>query len=282
MKIPEGLTKSVIFLCYYDQDRKLRFAGTAFIQTTDIHIPTGLAHSLIITARHVIASIQKNSVDQKVWLRVNSRNQQDVELLETDVSDWIFHPDTVWPADVAVLHYAPPIEKYDVTSAPPGVLNTNEFLAQKIIDIGTEVFMVGLFAHHTGNKRNQPILRAGVIAMIPDEHVHSNLFGNMEGYLIESRSIGGLSGSPVYAYRFDIESRTENGSQYIGLRSSIFLLGLIHGHYDVAVPKEDMIVDDIGRKESVNTGIAIVVPVSKILETINQPAIATRRRSYED
>ena len=54
----------------------------------------------------------------------------------------------------------------------------------------------------TGRDRNFPIVRTGHIAMMPDEKIPKVKIGDWEGnadaYLIESRSIGGWSGSPVF------------------------------------------------------------------------------------
>lgn len=34
--------------------------------------------------------------------------------------------------------------------------------------------------------------------MFPDERILTDNYGDMEAYLVEARSIGGLSGSPVF------------------------------------------------------------------------------------
>lgn len=45
-----------------------------------------------------------------------------------------------------------------------------------------------------------PIVRVGNRASYPEQHVHTLDFGEMDAYLIEARSIGGLSGSPAFCY----------------------------------------------------------------------------------
>lgn len=54
--------------------------------------------------------------------------------------------------------------------------------------------------------------------MIPSELIHTDKLGDIEVYLIEARSIGGVSGSPVFVR----ESFPRAGKHY--------LLGLMHGH----------------------------------------------------
>lgn len=92
------------------------------------------------------------------------------------------------------------------------------------------VIITGLFSYHHGNKKNLPIVRTGTIAMIPDEMILTEKFGNMEGYLIECRSISGISGSPVFVLK--PTSIELNGHQVLTSRVSLYLLGLIHGHWD--------------------------------------------------
>jgi hypothetical protein len=89
----------------------------------------------------------------------------------------------------------------------------------------------------------------------------------MEIYLIESRSIGGLSGSPVFVLKeFEIG------------RWRVRLVRLIHGHWDAPA---ETIVDATTKARDVNVGIAMVAPAKKILETINQTGLAKIRDEIE-
>ena len=75
--------------------------------------------------------------------------------------------------------------------ANPGIIEA------KNLGVGDEVFIAGLFTRAIGQARNLPIIRMGTVAMMPDEKIlfHKKM---IDAYLIESRSIGGLSGSPVF------------------------------------------------------------------------------------
>ena len=55
-----------------------------------------------------------------------------------------------------------------------------------------------------------------------------------------------------------------------------FLLGLIHGHWKFSIPDVDAVEVD-ANDPVINTGIAIVVPVHKIMEGINHPKLAEQR-----
>src|SRR5205807_2600350 len=55
-----------------------------------------------------------------------------------------------------------------------------------------------------------------------------------------------------------------------------YLMGLVHGHFDVQENKIDdlnPLADDGLSKTNVNMGIAIVVPIGKMLEALNQPSV---------
>src|ERR1700678_3317408 len=76
---------------------------------------------------------------------------------------------------------------------------------------GDQVFLVGLFIEHPGaDSRIQPLIRTGSVAnedatvdvqrdLSVEEWVSTN------AYLIESRSWGGESGSPVFAYHENLK-----------------------------------------------------------------------------
>jgi hypothetical protein len=51
------------------------------------------------------------------------------------------------------------------------------------------------------------------------------------------------------------------------------LLGLIYGHYDTNVGEIDSIVEDLDENKKVNTGIAIVTPITKLIELFKQEKI---------
>jgi hypothetical protein len=128
-----------------------------------------------------------------------------------------------------------------------------------------------------------PIVRTGTIAAMPEERINSD-FGLIDAYLVEARSINGLSGSPVFVST-GFKSLVD-GKQYVQWgRVGFYLLGLMQGHWDAPIPDVDDVLEDAPPQRTsekkgkfVNTGIAIVVPATKILEIIQQPMM----REQED
>ncbi len=116
-------------------------------------------------------------------------------LFQTRVADWYFHTDPT--VDVAVV----PISLGDVDrrAYTTELLATSTVMERERIGVGDEVFLVGMFIHQMGQKRNIPIVRVGNIAAMPEEPVRTSM-GMMETSLLESGSIGGLSGSPVFVH----------------------------------------------------------------------------------
>jgi hypothetical protein len=78
--------------------------------------------------------------------------------------------------------------------------------------------------------------------------------GQIDAYLIEARSIGGLSGSPVFYHSHGSPVsayRPAAPDRFSPIKDqSFYLMGIVNGHYNQNR-------DDI---EKVNTGIAFVTP----------------------
>jgi hypothetical protein len=111
---------------------------------------------------------------------------------------------------------------------------------------------------------------------MPHEKVSTRI-GEIDAYLIEARSIGGLSGSPVFVNPTGVR----HGSLTITEGPQLFLLGLVHGHFDSEFMPLDAVADGPG-KSGINMGIGIVVPVEKIIEVINQPTFRGLEESAEN
>lgn len=226
----------------------------------------------LVTARHVLRGIEHRRPDGAFLLRVNSA-KGGVLWVETNVKQWWFHPDESLVDDAAVLAWAPPGDAIDYLLYPLEAVATEEVIRAQAIGTGDEVFLTGLFVSHTGAERNIPIVRIGNIAAMPDEPVATKI-GPLDAYLVEARSIGGLSGSPVFVNPGP--TRQIGGNLIVGAGSGFYLLGIMHGHYAVDVSKLDPAAGGLS-DEAINMGIAIVLPVTRILQTINRRELREMR-----
>jgi hypothetical protein len=281
MFVSEELRKCVAFAYYTDRVTRFREpVGTVFfvvdIDDPDLGPATGPVFA--VTARHVIDKAAADGGDDRVWLRLNTSTGGS-DWLDLPVSMWRWHPrddaavreayrgDPYY--DVAACLFVPDPEKFQFTSVRTDVLVDDEKIARYSIAPGDDVFLTGLFANHLGRDRNLPIVRCGNLAAMPEEPVATEA-GPMEAFLIEARSVGGLSGSPCFVslgeYRL-IGRELQRQDQL-----AIFLLGMVHGHWDAT--RGDIVPAAAGEEEAINKGIAIVIPAQHILETIRQEAFA--------
>ncbi len=115
--------------------------------------------------------------------------------------------------------------------------------------------------------------------MLDGDPVKTNNGSYVDAYLIEARSIGGLSGSPAFVHLPAI--RTLDGKTDISLQKSsyqVYLLGLMHGHFDVEDLNLDVVLDDPKDASSgIHSGIGVVIPVEKIIETVMQSKLVDAR-----
>jgi hypothetical protein len=182
---------------------------------------------------------------------------------DVDIGDWVYLASD-GSVDVAIREMGIPAW-LDHLAMPTSLGVTAATISENEVGPGDEVFVTGLFRHHHGATRNIPIIRIGALACMGEEKV-STSFGEMDALLIEARSIGGLSGSPVFLHLGP--ARPIKGK--VDFASRFFLLGLIHGHYDATEQGIDAFegsnTEDSSRltNAQINTGIAIVVPFHSI------------------
>lgn len=263
MLVPDEIRKSVVFVCY-KTEHGLPLAGTAFFVIIQPDEDINLAFVYLVTAKHVVVNAERNSMDGKIWIRINDR-KGGYKTLGIPRKSWKDHPSDT-SVDVSVMAWVPEIETYDYRAIPESMIAAEEIIVNHNVGLGDEIFLSGLFVNHYGKNRNLPIIRTGNISLMPEERIATRDFGSIEAYLVEARSIGGLSGSPVFVNVVGMrDGRLVMGSP------KFYLLGLMHGHWNFPVDKSnDNAVIDSPEKEAVNMGIAIVIPSTKIMEVINQ------------
>jgi|SRR5208283_1039052 len=264
MKITEDVKNCVVFIAVKNDEGQLRFVATGFFVW--LHVPEG-GFLYLVTAKHVATRLK----GRQFLIRVNLKDGSSDFVEAESGSNWWYHPKDE-SVDVAVLSWSTTrIELVDYKCIPETMFLNDEIISQQEIGIGDDVFITGLFAHLSGSKRNLPIVRTGNIAMMPDEKILTKQFGESEAYLIEIRSIGGLSGSPAFV-------RPSNPNPMIIGQPSVYLLGLTSGHWEIPPERrnEFQTVED-DAIDKVNMGIAVVVPAKKIREVLYHPGLVKER-----
>jgi hypothetical protein len=250
----------------------------------------------LVTAEHVISGLL--SKGHEIWVRLNLTGGQ-VREVRIDAQAFRFHPENAKePTDVAVSPFNAVFTDFEtrkmlIAETSPLAVNgdqsfmPSEDFVRDSIKLGGEVAVIGLFRSHFGTNRNVPILRVGNISTLLGEPVFTKYAGYISAYLIEARSIAGLSGSPVFVVPEPTTliakgmiggvGNLEHTSKSMG--QGMALLGLMHGHFDIPNLNEDVVADDDAPHQGVHTGIGVVVPAQKILETIEHPELVQMRKA---
>ena len=112
---------------------------------------------------------------------------------------------------------------------------------------------------------------------MPEEPIETGT-GLQEAYLVEILLIGGLM-VPVFTYLGGIRREFPIGGEITmtARAGAIHLLGLVHGHWNLASEERvDTVRDSPDGGERVNMGIAIVMPIARLLEILDYPDVRAR------
>ena len=269
MRISEDMLRSVVFVCSRGRDGTYTEQGTAFgVSIADSPTP-GYSQAYLVTARHVIDVCERTG-DRRVHLRINTTDGR-FRYVEVGENLWWKPNDAGVDIAFLALDYSPDL---DLCPLDWEVLGTEDAFEHYSLGIGDPLAIVGLFTSVTGRQQNRPIVRSGNIAAMPDEPI---LEGDDEppylAYLVEMRSTGGLSGSPVLAvlgYARDAQGELVRTRQFL-------LIGLIRGHWPSPhASGPHHLADDFGQ---VQRGIATVTPVQYLTKMLmSEPVIAHRRQ----
>lgn len=284
--MPDRTLNTVVFIgltanpTRADEETREWFVGTAFFVSYPSTKRPDIAFAYLVTANHVADEVE----GKDFWILSNTHEGTALKLVAAGAR-WWRHPQGR-AVDVAVLPMRPD-DRHDWVGVPPSRMLTRERMRSFGVGIGDEVAILGLFGQFAGRTKITPIVRTGNIAMLPDEKIQTRDLGLIDAYLVEVRSFGGLSGSAVFVsetitLNVDTppgrEPPAEAGIYPFSGTGNFFLLGLVHGHWQVA--EEDANANTFrspAGSPGINLGIAIIVPAEKILETLDQPGLAKIR-----
>ena len=274
MQIPPAVRQCVAFIYAEPRARRVPEGTVFFVSISDRDPdPEGNRYwTYAVTAKHVLTSLKKER-HKRVLIRLN--RQSGTIWQQSKIDDWTFHPET----DLAAIHFPLPPEA-ECTPFPARRHLIDDVIRSRGIGPGEDIFLTGLFVQRPGEDRNLPIIRVGNIAALPDEPIRTN-HGTFKAYLIEARSLGGLSGSPVFVNlggfrRVDVDTVSPHGFAEYALTTGFLLLGVAYGHYEKRVPRRDR------GDEYVNVGISLVIPADRILELLNtEQEIEMRKKQSE-
>lgn len=284
MRISDNILESVCFICVKVGEGDAEadfFIGTGFF----IGVPAKTIKEhfyYLVTAKHVIEDAEADGYKQ-FYVRVNTFDGKSLTLPLG--GQWFYANNPA--ADVVVTPILIGGNIFKVRFTSSNYFLTDEVLREHGVGVGDDLFTVGLFSHHWGQQKNIPIVRTGIIASMPDEPFGDEEGNLYEAYLVEIRSIGGLSGSPVFVNIDPFRAHPEQTKLDLGnLKRGVFLLGLVRSHWDLK--KQDAASDSITARvenqeiDRLNTGIAQVTPVKDLIEILNGEVLMKVRKEAEE
>lgn len=206
---------------------------------------------------------------QGMHLRLNLRNSDQGSEEATIPANWYFPADD--SVDLALLPLLPDQTKYDYLAIPASIFATHDTVESRNISEGDSVLIEGYFYQFPGLKKFQPILREGILAMMPDENMTTTLKKPGHLYLADLHVFGGNSGSPLLVNLGGIR----NGNLATGY--DYRLLGIVSGYYhEDSNLNLTIATTAVGTLEQ-NSGIAMVVPVDELKALLDSPPLQAMR-----
>ena len=254
--IPSRYLDTVVAIGYRQLDSSIRYTASGFVYGFEAD-QKDKGHkqyfSFIVTNRHVLKGSSVLFTRQNYPSVPNYPSGANL-VGDAPTEKWTAHPDpdidvAVFPTQVPGLDTGPVSFYNDTDTMLRGELIRTEFRE------GDEVFVLGFPLAMVGGDKNYVIARQGIIARIQDWYD-----GAAKSYLIDSSIFPGNSGGPVLA--------KPTLHTYGTAITRAKLIGMVSAY----VPFQDVARSDqtglpmLASQE--NSGLAVVVPVDAIEETI--------------
>jgi hypothetical protein len=275
-RIDEDVAKAVVHVypSFKSADADLEEGGTGFIMAIPME---GIGqhmvdHLYVVTNRHVIGEEREPAV----VLRGSDGKRAPVRI---PTNSWYRHPNG--PDDVCVAALPDiALNEYDIGAFPASHCIRRDQIEALRVELGIDVYYVGRFK----SDKDEPSIttvRFGSISAMPVMVKHPRFKDHVESYLVETRSRGGFSGSPVVAMLMGPAVEKEHARSHIHVAANSFLLGISWGHMNewqearLMGSKADLLI-------GLNAGMFCVTPAWRILDILARQELVTRRQHDRD
>ena len=262
--LPKDFSLSIVAFGLESSGNNIEFIATGFLYsqfTGKDESGHRLYATCFVTNRHVVDG------QNKLVVRLGDPQSSTYNVR----GQWTVHPDP--EVDVAVAQF--PLDDIKGNAHKFNSFKSEsqtsfcEDLQEMEFREGDEVYTLGFPLGLAGYDRNYPIARQGIVARIQDWYD-----GQSDSFLIDASIFPGNSGGPVIA--------KPTMYSYGQARAHPKLIGVVSGY----LPHEDVArSDQTGRPifaARENSGLAVVVPIDKVKETIisavRQPGLCTKAR----
>jgi hypothetical protein len=247
-------------------------------------------NNYLVTADHVARTLGDGPFD----VRLTRKKDGLAQCHRIEYPNWVRHPTQANRVDLTVLAFDFP------EWATSGIISQKSFLTDfkrgtKLIGPGDLAYLVGLFQPLYGKRKNFPTVHTGHIALIQDDELLpvKNWLApdpkkagevEIEAYLVQVQNpLPGVSGAPVFIRRSlkrRIYDNTIDPSPR-GLEAwnhgSLWLLGIwTDAWFELLQAKAPS-----GGQLKIPTGMGAVVPMRKLIETLDHPDLLTQREEKQ-
>jgi hypothetical protein len=279
-RIHDAYLDCVLYLYASEADAEVgaKSGGSGFlvgIKTTDL--PRDFVFLYAVTNKHVIEG-------GSTVLRMKTKDGINA-IFPTDERGWSVHQDG---DDLAAC-----LLSFDPRAFRFSYVWRTDFIDEAIIGgmkigPGDDVFVVGRFINHEGRQQNLPTARFGCVAQMPSEPIKQDTAFEQESFLVEARSIGGYSGSPVFVY-IPVASQREGVEDWVSAFKVLqshgpWLLGVDWGYINDWEPVRDATGQPVNpanpkaTQVRMNTGMMAVVPAWKLAKLLDEGSLAEERK----
>jgi hypothetical protein len=248
-----------------------------FIVKPDDRLGKDSGFEYLVTNRHAAQpGIEQGTPCQVVNYAIRM-NLRDASTGDSKATNFILGPNLQWvfpddpSVDLAVVPMAPDRSKVDFEPISTAILATEEVVKSTGIGEGDPVVYTGLFVQMPGLVKLEPIVRQGIIAMIPDEPIYTTLKHPGSLYLADVHVFEGNSGSPMFVNLGGLR----NGQVKFGYDYK--LLGVVSGYAHEDTDFNFQVVTTYAGKLGANSGVASVVPAKELDRLLNSPTLQTQR-----
>ena len=235
--------------------------GTAFFLTMpDERLGKDQGFFYLVTNRHVAEcwdEARHPRTVRAVLLRFNliDGSSSNVPVSRNGNAHWIFPTDD--SVDLGILPLKPDETKVDYKAIPISAFATDDVIASRGVEEGTKIMFAGFFYQFAGQKKMLPIVREGIIAMMPDEKLENTTGRLGNAYLGDVHIFGGNSGSPVFVDVGGVHGNRLSGDEY-------HFLGVISGLFYEDAEFNLTVATTLTGVTHANSGIALIVPANDL------------------
>lgn len=276
-RIDDSVLDCAVYLYESDHDATAgaHYGGSGFLVGVQVGWDRdGWTPDRSMRTHHVYAVTNSHVIEAGYSVvRLNTK-QGATKVIDLSPKSWIHHPKG---DDLAIAPIEPDRELHQFKYIGVGLdmFVTPERLKQSAIGPGDETFTVGRFIARDESQRNSPIVRFGHISGSGTEFIERIDGRRQESFLVESHSISGFSGAPVFVWvplervmhlrDPEAQKRFRKSVRSVSASPHEYFLGVDWGHLEDTHP----------------SGMARVVPAWKLTEVLTADEVVAMRQQKE-